>query len=206
VIRKPQLPWTMSNLWTSPTIEGLLLALRDGAGCEVSDRSYYPNEKVGAAAWITITPDGTEWIEGGGVFPGPADVQNSYRNELGGQVSIASCLQSIKQEFDGQETSFLTACDNLGALNKVGSLRAKTKPALKSFDLITALSDTWSDIPVVARPQHVRGHQDDRIGSLTFKKKFERSNGLVSQIQCTGTHSQWMPCSQYIFDCWLWNV
>jgi hypothetical protein len=96
VIRKPQLPWTMSTLRTSPSIEGLLLALRDGAGCAVSDGSYYPNEKVGATAWIIITPDGTEWIEGGGVLPGPADVQNSYRSELGGQVSIASCLHSIK--------------------------------------------------------------------------------------------------------------
>ena len=96
VIRKPQLPWTMSTLRTSPSIEGLLLALRDGAGCAVSDGSYYPNEKVGAAAWIIITPDGTEWIEGGGVLPGPADVQNSYWSELVGPVGIASCLQSLR--------------------------------------------------------------------------------------------------------------
>jgi hypothetical protein len=165
VIRKPQLPWTMSTLQTSPSIEGLLLALRDGAGCAISDRSYYPNEKVGAAAWMIITPDGTEWIEGGGVLLCPADVQNSYRSELGEQVGIASCLHCIKQEFNGQQTSLLTTCDNLrylaitcnnlGALNKVGSQRSKTKPTLKSFDLITALLDTWNDIPLVARPQHV---------------------------------------------------
>jgi len=74
----------------------LLRAHQDGVGCAFSDGSYYPNEKVGAAAWIIITSDGTtEWIEGGGVLPGPADVQNSYRSELGGQVGIASCLQSI---------------------------------------------------------------------------------------------------------------
>jgi len=30
------------------------------------------------------------------------------------------------------------------------------------------LLDIWHDIPVEARPQHVRGHQDDRIGSLMF--------------------------------------
>ena len=59
-IRKPQLPWTMSTLRTSPSIEGLLLALRNGTGCAVSDGSFYPNEKVGAAAWIIITSDGTE--------------------------------------------------------------------------------------------------------------------------------------------------
>jgi len=44
----------------------------------------------------------------------------------------------------------------------------KTKPALKSLDLIAALLDIWHDILVVALPQHVRGHQDDRIGPLTF--------------------------------------
>ena len=49
-----------------PSIEGLLLALRNGTSCAVSDGSFYPNEKVGAAAWIIITPDGTEWIEGDG--------------------------------------------------------------------------------------------------------------------------------------------
>ena len=95
----------MNTLLTSPSIEGLLLAIRDGAGCADRDGSYYPNEKVGAAAWIIITPDGTEWIEGGGVLPCPADVQNSYRSEL------------------------------------------------KCFGLISALLDTWNDIPVVARPQ-----------------------------------------------------
>ena len=110
---------------------------------------------MGAAAWIIITPDGNEWIEGGGVLPGPADVQSSYRSELGGQVGIASCLQCLQQELDEQHTSLLTACDNLGALNKVGSPREKTKPALKSFDLITALLDTWNDISVVAQPQHL---------------------------------------------------
>ena len=46
--------------------------------------------------------------------------------------------------------------------------RVGAEPALKSFDLITALLDIWHDIPVVARPQHVRGHQDDRIDPLTF--------------------------------------
>jgi len=59
----------MSILRTSPSIEGLLSAIRDGTGCAVSDGSYYPNEKVGAAAWIIITPEGNEWIEGGGVLP-----------------------------------------------------------------------------------------------------------------------------------------
>ena len=53
-------PGTMSTLRTSPSIEGLLLDLHNGTSCAVSDGSFYPNEKVGAAAWIIITPDGTD--------------------------------------------------------------------------------------------------------------------------------------------------
>ena len=115
-IRKPKLPWTMSILRTFPSIEGLLPAIRDGTGCAGGDGSYYPNEKVGAAAWIIITPDGNEWIKGGGVLPGPDDVQNSYRSELGGQVGIASCLQCLQQELGDQHTSLLTACDKFRSL------------------------------------------------------------------------------------------
>ena len=86
--------------------------------------------------------------------------------------------------------SLLTACDNLGALNKVGSPRAKTKPALKSFDLITALLDTWNNIPVVARPQHVRGHQDDRIGPLTFLESLNvRMDLFAKSIAQTHIHN-----------------
>ena len=59
-IRKPQLPWTMSTLRTSPLIGGLLLNLQNRTSCAVSDGSFCPNEKVGEAAWIIITPDGTE--------------------------------------------------------------------------------------------------------------------------------------------------
>jgi hypothetical protein len=73
----------------------------------------------------------------------------------------------------------LTACDN-----------AKTKPALKSFDLITALLDAWNDIPVVARPQHVRDHQDDRIGPLTFLKSLNvRMDLLAKSIAQTHIHN-----------------
>jgi hypothetical protein len=71
---------------------------------------------------------------------------------------------------------------------------------MQSFDLITALLDTWHDdhnmfedtkMTASHRPFHFFG-------------KFESSNELGSQIHCTDTHSQWMPCSQYIFVCWLW--
>jgi hypothetical protein len=106
---------------------------------------------------------------------------------------------TVQQEVDGQETSLLTACDNLGALNKFGSRREKTKPALKSFDLITALLDIWHDIPV-------RGHQDDRIGPLTFLESLNvRPYGLIlGKIHCTDPHSKWLPRSTYFIDDWIW--
>jgi hypothetical protein len=90
-------------------------------------------------------------------------------------------LLHVCRVFNRNLTDRKPSCDNLGALNKVGSPRAKTKPALKTFDLITALLDTWHDIPVVTRPQHVRGHQDDHVGPLTFLESLNVRMDLLAK-------------------------
>ena len=59
------------------------------------DVSYFPNERVGACAWIISSSDGSEWIQGGGVIPGPSGEQSSYRSELGGQTGIAAICNSL---------------------------------------------------------------------------------------------------------------
>ena len=79
----PQLPlaWTMAHLNSSPTITNLLQSIQDGTALAVSDGSFYPLSRIGAAAWIITTPDQSEWIEGGGVLPGPLFSQDLYCSE-----------------------------------------------------------------------------------------------------------------------------
>mmetsp|Transcript_23121 Transcript_23121/g.34229 ORF Transcript_23121/g.34229 Transcript_23121/m.34229 type:complete len:87 (+) Transcript_23121:53-313(+) len=86
----------MSHLTSSDAISPLIDAIKEGDAICVSDGSYFPLEKVSAAAWIISTENESSWIEGGGVIPGPVDEQNSYRSKLGGLVGIATGLNCLK--------------------------------------------------------------------------------------------------------------
>jgi len=64
--------------------------------------------------------------------------------------------------------SIVIAYDNIRALEKTVVSRHKVKGAWKSADLVTQILDTWSEIPFQPLDTHVYGHQDERIGPLTF--------------------------------------
>jgi len=98
----PELKWTMDYLHSSDKTDQLLENFNSGTALAVSDGSYYPYEKIGAAAWIITTPDETQWIKGGGIIPGPKEVQSAYRSEVGGLVSIAVCLTSLSSHLSPQ--------------------------------------------------------------------------------------------------------
>eukprot|EP00979_Chaetoceros_neogracilis_P010569 scaffold2500_cov172-Chaetoceros_neogracile.AAC.2 len=176
-IPQPPLAWTMSHLTSSPSISDLLQAIRDGTPLAVSDGSFYPLTRIGAAAWIITTPDQKEWIEGGGVLPRPPLTQDPYRSELGGLLGMAVCLSSmailIGPSANAITTScaVTTACDGLSALNKVNIRKETVKPTWKNFDLITPHVDLWTDMPFPTKLQHVLGHQDNLKRPLTLLEK-----------------------------------
>eukprot|EP00979_Chaetoceros_neogracilis_P010571 scaffold2501_cov164-Chaetoceros_neogracile.AAC.1 len=151
----------MSHLTSSPSISDLLQAIRDGTALAVSDGSFYPLTRIGAAAWIITTPDQKEWIEGGGVLPGPPLTQDPYRSELGGLLGMAVCLSSMATLIGPSANAITTscavttACDGLSALNKVNIRKETVKPTWKNFDLITPLVDLWTDMPFPTKLQHV---------------------------------------------------
>ena len=69
---KPPLDWFMHRIQSTRCTSKLLTSLLNGSALAVSDGSYFPNERVGACAWIISSSDGSEWIQGGGVIPGPS--------------------------------------------------------------------------------------------------------------------------------------
>jgi len=83
----------------------------------VSNGSYFPRYEIGACAWIIASPDGREWIEGGGLIHGEPHKQNSYRSQIGGQLDIASLLHSI--QLPPSSYHITTVCDGLAALESV---------------------------------------------------------------------------------------
>ena len=76
----PPIDWCFNNLEASDSTALLKSSLLSGKALAVSDGSFYPIQQVGACAWIIASSDGTEWISGGGLIPGPE--QSSYRSEL----------------------------------------------------------------------------------------------------------------------------
>ena len=70
IFKYPQVNWFLSHLSSSCNTEILLECIKNGVALAVSDGSFFPLEEVGSCAWIFSTPDGKEWIWGGGVVPG----------------------------------------------------------------------------------------------------------------------------------------
>ena len=83
-MKNSKLDWFNSHISCSESTNILKTCILNSLALVVSDESYYPIEKVGACAWNISTPDGKEWVEGGGIIPGLCKDQNSYRANLGG--------------------------------------------------------------------------------------------------------------------------
>ena len=141
-LEKPKLDWFHTYISSSTSTASLYAHIISNTALAVSDGSYYPHEKVGACAWTISTPDGKEWIKGGGVIPGEHTDQNSYRAELGGQLGIAVFIESIVMpEGDYHMT---TVCDGLAALNNVGIDKEYIRCSLKHVDMISMITELWS--------------------------------------------------------------
>jgi hypothetical protein len=172
----------MDYLHSSDKIDQLLENINSGTALAVSDGSYYPYEKIGAAAWIITAPDETQWIKGGG----PKKVQSAYRSEVGGLVGIAVCLTSLSSHLNHTEPPITTACDGLSALKKVHATKEMVKPSWKHVDLLTGLIDLFENLPMKARLEHVLGHQDDVGRPLTLLERINvRMDSIAKTIALT---------------------
>ena len=165
----PKLKWFMSYLSSSPRTDRLLHHLLHGTALAVSDGSYFPIHKVGACAWVVATPDGTQWISGGGIVPGTADDQSAYRSELAGQVGIVAFLEALIFE-DNPDLSITTLCDGISALQKVHLTMTNLRANSKHVDLVSILSHLWSDCQFNCTTEHVYGHQDETGMPLSVKQ------------------------------------
>ena len=136
-LKEPAVKWCMENISHSESTSELLSSIQSGKILAASDGSFYPDTQTGACGWIVATMDGQEWIQGGGILPGEKTDQNSYRSELGGQIGIASFFHSILVPPSPTPTScqIISICDNVAALNKVGTPSHSIQVKEKHIDL-----------------------------------------------------------------------
>ena len=128
------------------------------------------------------TPDGNEWIKGGGFVPGRQEDLNSYRGELGSLVGIVNCLEALFSILDCSSHGIITASDNVSAVDCLTLKRHNIKSSTKCIDLVTSLIELWEKVPFDPIPKKVKGHADTLHRSLT---PLERLNCLVDEYAKT---------------------
>jgi hypothetical protein len=160
----PQLeipPWIFFKVIQSPTTSNLFWDLHHNTAQMVTDGSYKDSD--GTAAWIIESQDGTEFIMGLSLVPGPCNIQNAYRSELTGILAILLQLRNIMQQWNFTSIGGTIGCDNMAALfcgtDGSSNLSCKTKHA----DLLASCKHILHHNVIKLQPLHIYGHQDDMI-------------------------------------------
>jgi hypothetical protein len=163
---RPQEDWFLQQLSSSATTDDLWTCILQGNALMVSDGSYYPHEEVGACAWKIFTPCLTQWIQAGGLVPGPRSQQSAYRSEVAGQTGLALFLQAIRLPPDITPT-ITTSCDGISALEKAQIRSDQIRQSFKHVDLLSIAAIAWETSQFSVTTKHVRGHQDNLNRPLT---------------------------------------
>ena len=160
----------------------------NGSTLVVSDGSYFPNERVGACAWIISSLDEVSgWGGGGGgvIISDPSEEQSSYRSKLGGQTGIATVCTSLilPPTILGHNRHITTVCDRLAALETVGRPICLSKVKHKHVDLISLTTSLWNSSSFNISRRHVKAHQDDLQRPLTIDEFLNcKMDGLANCI------------------------
>ena len=162
----PRIDWFMRYITASPSTDKLWTEILESRAYAVSDGSYYRTSQTGACAWIISTRDGSEWIKGGGIIPGSKEDQDPYRSELGGQVGLAAVITSIILPPD-TTPDITVACDGEAAINRVNMDSNIIKANMINVDMLSIISELWSESSFTITKKHVYGHQDDLGRPLT---------------------------------------
>lgn len=161
--------WVTEYLRTSPFIQHLVSDIANGTVVAVCDGSYFKIHSIGSSAWILFSADGSSWIEGGGIVPGPISDLSSYRCELGGLLGIGIGSACLKNLLPARPHFILTACDNLEALRKNNSCSDKGQEFLEKCRFYLTNPRCLESTTLPAITQHAYDHQDDkRMGTLTI--------------------------------------
>jgi hypothetical protein len=95
--------------------------------------------------------------------PGLSEGQNSYRSELAGIYGVITMVSVICSIYDLRSGKITIACDNITALSK--SIADFTHPNIYNAeaDLIYAIKNQISALPISIEFHHVKGHQDEMM-------------------------------------------
>ena len=148
--------------------EEIAEGIRNRTAKAVSDGSFLPEHKAGAAAFrIYGDVKAKQVLEGRTFVTGEAEIQSAYRSELSGIDGCLTLIEILVKVYNIQEGEVEIALDSQSALNQVSE--SEYLCALQtSFDILQDIRGRLQQLPIDIKWKWVEGHQDEKGKKLDW--------------------------------------
>lgn len=142
------------------SINNFISALQEGKAKAVCDGSYFPEEQVGAAAWVFEEDITDTSISGAMPVVGQKEEQNPCRSETMGIYCVLLHLLQICQQHRISKGNITIYCDGLSAIQQLQYYSPDNFSTGKNFNIYNAIVETRKMLPISIEYKHIKGHQD----------------------------------------------
>ena len=149
-----------------------------------SDGLYVPSWMKGSFAWRIESEDSREFIEGGGIVPGPVEAQCSFRSEVCGVIGIVHVITHL-ETLTNPAPILLTGCNSLTTLYQCVAPQYSVKARWNHCDLLSHLQALIYANETNHAWMHVPAHQIRKKPASHFYRNAllnKEMNALASRI------------------------
>ena len=177
----------------------------------VSDGSFCPSSKTGAAGWVIATKDSSAQITGSKGTVGPTTSQSACRSEMSGILYVILHLNTLCENLTLNDVHITLHCDGLSAIQSINNAPNDTSCSKKNFDIINSINTLRPNLPFTFGLQHIKGHQDEGAACHRLSKlvqlnvqaddiaksalKSMSTSGLTLQTTCL----PFIPCDVLLY-------
>ena len=136
------------------------IAITNKNNIAVVDGSYCPYKRLGTACWIITDKHTTTKLKGSTQVPGGHVNMEAYRAELFGLYCILLFIKLYCQYFNIEKGVIEIACDCESTVKNALCNAYKPTVSPKHYNLLAAIFNLSSEIPITLKFRHVRGHKD----------------------------------------------
>lgn len=161
---------TLVHEWTimKGSLQEIAMAIQECKCLVVSDGSFKEGHCT-AAFTLRCLSTGAQ-ILGVNALPGPIEMSDSFRGELGGTVGALEMIRWISATHGISSGSLTLASDGEGAIKKASST-SRLHHSQASFDLLQKIREQLRKLPINIDWKWVKGHQSGKLSLVARLNK-----------------------------------
>ena len=125
------------------------------------DASLSPYFDIWASSFVIIITNIQTACCGSYGVPKGSSPMDSYQSKLYGIYSIMVWLQHIVKTYEIKCGSILIVCNNKASINNAFQHKSRVNVSQGSYDLLWAIQQIHSHLPITIYYQHVKGYQHE---------------------------------------------